>query len=379
MSIVADSIRMQDSLSGGTTNLLRMARNECRGALAFVALALDDSLFATATYPTMPDDDMCGMEGVDDLVRQAWSDPELGHAKTLVRSTELRIRESACPRRLVVAITPLCDGPAGKPWGMLGVVDPEGGAFEAPQIDLLEQITQRVASYLRARQEVREGVSGDIDHVDHVDHVTAEVPEDVNSPEVGAPNLHEEPRPDAEARPDALWWAVEPMTSEESPLDEPRDSQEEELDVLGHLLTEESPVKGLLSLGALLGRAGRLIGASALAGGGALAFVVVEVVCPAGVSGDFVQRASHAIREELRFDDPVARIGRSAFAAVVPLVPGSSDADLVEARVADALRSGVVGACEDATVCSAHVVAESGDSLDADELLRLAVRKLHGG
>lgn len=431
MSIVAEPIRMQDSLSGGTTNLLRMARNECRGALAFVALALDDSLFATATYPTMPDDDLCGMEGVDELVHQAWSDPELGHAQILVRSTQLKTRGLACARRLVVGIAPLCDGPGGKPWGMLGVVDPEGGSFEPPQIELLEQVTHRVASYLRARQEVREGVSEDIDDA------LATVPEDAHSPEGGAPSPQEGERPEEGARPDSLWWpvepgpaqydtmaqsgseiqtepapfpstepltepstepstgssdssesdtvvddappAAEPLASDVGAMDMPLDRQEDGLDALSHFLVEENPVKGILSLGALLGRTGRLIGAGALAGGGALAFVVIEVVCVAGVGSGFAQRASQAIREELRFDDPVAQIGRSAFAAVVPLVPGGSDANLVEARVAGALRSVLDGTCEDAMVCSAHVVAESGDSLDADELLRLAVRKLREG
>ena len=47
-----------DSLSGGTTNLLRMARIECRAAAAFVALSIDDDTFATATYPAAPDDEV---------------------------------------------------------------------------------------------------------------------------------------------------------------------------------------------------------------------------------------------------------------------------------------------------------------------------------
>ena len=146
---------MHDSLSGATTNLLRMARSECRGALAFVALSLDDNLFATAAYPTVSDDDLFGEEEVEEVVQQAWADPEFGQARVFVRASRLKSRRLARPKRFVVAIVPLSDGSGGRPWGMLGVVDPESGGFEPPQLDLLEQIAQRLASHLRARQEVR--------------------------------------------------------------------------------------------------------------------------------------------------------------------------------------------------------------------------------
>jgi GGDEF domain-containing protein len=439
MSIVAEPVIMQDSLSGGTTNLLRMARNECRGAIAFVALALDDDVFATATYPTMPEDDLFGMEGVDEMVHQAWSDPEFGHARTLVRAARLKSRRLVRPRRLVLAIVPLGDGPGGGPWGMLGVVDPEGGSFQAPQLELLDRIAQRLASYLRARQEVRQNVL----YEDDDPFAAVSVPVRPTEPTV----LSQGER----VRPDVPWWTVEPgplrhdtitppspatwampvepegstsgrgasaewtasievetrgemeapagpapaseplappeplapaeaLAPPEAPVGPaPAARPEVGSGVLSDVLAGEDPVTGLLSLGAFLGRAGRMLGAGAVTGGGALAVVVMEVAGLGELAEDVVTLAAHAMREQLRFDDPVAQIGRTSFAAVVPLVPGGSDAKLVEERLAAALRAAVADTDEECRVRSAHVVAELAESHDADELLRSAVGKLRVG
>jgi hypothetical protein len=142
------------------------------------------------------------------------------------------------------------------------------------------------------------------------------------------------------------------------------------------LLAEEGLPPGLMPVGALLGRAGRMLGAGSAAAG-SLAVVAMEVEGAAGEVGDLlVPAAVRELRAQLRFDDPLARIGRSTFVAVVPLVPGGSSGELVEARLADALRAAVAG--RQGQVRSAHVVADIRASHDADELLRSAVGKLRG-
>ena len=539
MSIVAERAGMHDSLSGATTNLLRMARSECRGALAFVALSLDDNLFATASYPTVSDDDLFGEEEVEEVVHQAWADPEFGQASVFVRASRLKSRRLARPKRFVVAIVPLGDGPGGRPWGMLGVVDPESGGFEPPQLDLLDQIAQRLASHLRARQEVRETVAAstaasngpaapiswpaddpapaaatgpvgvpapaaavrtvDPSHRDpsHNDpggedepwwsvepgHVPAHPAEGAelaaDRPEPAAdrpePSLPAPPDPEpAFSRPDPsadlrgpsairpgppLWAAAtqlgqlgvrrppgadpsravlagfvrdDPRPDDDwSPVDqraagqpdavrsqpvrpepdvrfvrseaerrvqpepdrrfvrseaerraqpepdirfvEPTQSPSADPDLLPTFLSASS-TPGLVGLAAFVGRAGRMLGAGAVAGGGPLAVVVLEIVDSGPLSEPAVAEATAAIRRELRFDDPVAQLGPTVFAAAVPLVPGGSDGPAVESRLAAALRS--TSGDPQSRVRAAHVVAGPTERADADELLRSAMAML---
>ena len=139
------------------------------------------------------------------------------------------------------------------------------------------------------------------------------------------------------------------------------------------LLAEGDLPPGLIPVGALLGRTGRLLGAGG-SSAGSLAVVVVEVEGPAAQVEDLVPAAVRELRGLLRFDDPLSRIGRTAFAAVVPLVPGGSSGELVEARLAEALRAAAAG--YEVQVRSAHVVADIRASHDADDLLRSAVGKL---
>lgn len=131
---------------------------------------------------------------------------------------------------------------------------------------------------------------------------------------------------------------------------------------------------GLVPLGALIGRAGRLLGAGTAASG-SLAVVVVTIEGmphqDAGVVADLVR----SLRSDLRFDDPLARIGASSFVAVVPLAPGGASSDQVEARLADRARE-AVAPHPGAVVRAAHAVAPLSAGRDADELLRSAVVKL---
>ena len=523
-----------------------------RGALAFVALSLDDNLFATASYPTVSDDDLFGEEEVEEVVHQAWADPEFGQASVFVRASRLKSRRLARPKRFVVAIVPLGDGPGGRPWGMLGVVDPESGGFEPPQLDLLDQIAQRLASHLRARQEVREtvaastaarngpaapiswpaddpapvGAAGPVgvpapvaavrtDDPGHEDpggedepwwsvepgHVAAHPAEGAelaaDRPEPAAdrpePSLPGSPDPEpAFSRPDPsadlrgpsairpgppLWaaatqlgqlgvrrppgadpsravlagfvrddprpdddWApvdqptavqptavqpdaAQPTTVRSQPVQpepdvrfvrseaerrvqpepdrrfvrseaerraqpepdirfvEPTQSPSAESSLAGPDLLPTflsvSSTPGLVGLAAFVGRAGRMLGAGAVAGGGPLAVVVLEIVGSGPLDEPAVTEATAAIRRELRFDDPVAQLGPTVFAAAVPLVPGGSDGPAVEKRLAAALRSTSGG--PESRVRAAHVVAGPTERADADELLRSAMAMLREG
>jgi hypothetical protein len=480
MSIVAERTEMHDSLSGATTNLLRMARSECRGALAFVALSLDDNLFTTAAYPTVSDDDLFGEEEVEEVVHQAWADPEFGQAGVFVRASRLKSRRLTRPKRFVVAIVPLGDGPGGRPWGMLGVIDPEGGGFEAPQLDLLDQIAQRLAGHLRARQEVRETVAastatsnGPVPPISWptdepaapVDELAVPLDEPVQEDEVWwsvepvrAPARPAEPAPTQPAesapaparpaepaepgvrrgplfdRPGSPLWAAAtqlgqlgvrrspgtepPRTvladlvrsgpvdpehgrpeadwSEPQRLDPQRPEAQRPIEAewpaaperqgaperpaepeLLSAFLSASPVDGLMGLAAFVGRAGRMLGAGAVAGGGSLAVVVLEIVGSGPLDEPTVASAAAALRRELRFDDPVAQLAPAVFAAAVPLVPGGSDGPAVEGRLAAALRSASVGRGGD--VRAAHVVSGPAERADADELLRSAMAMLREG
>lgn len=549
-----------DSLSGATTNLLRMARSESRAAAAFVAVALDDDTFATATYRATPADELLSGEVVDDLIRQAWNDPKFGTGKVLVRMARLASRRLGPGRRMALAIVPLVDGPGKRPWGFLGVVGPEAGTFDCGQIALLERIAQRLSSYFRARQEVRQQLPPDVAAgkgaagaataaasspaapfanqptaitdrdwsamatpapteeaawgippradlgspsvqlqppgtaheppvAGFITEMTAGQPvwsepmaatgmptappvpawEQVGAPAPqeseaiwgsgtrveygegawspahgGSPRGTEAQMPSGAERPivrlgDEVVWGTTPMVpspppfavtgepasefvapaghpapvvssdaaAAESRAAEPpraeRATAERETveggtgmpgrptdasrapfsqraeaaggsDPLADLLRGADPATGLVPLGALLGRAGRMLGAS-VAGGGTLVLVVVEVM--GEIDEDAMVVAAHALRGQLRFDDPVAQVGGRAFVAAVPLVSGSSTGANVEEHLVSTVRSAI--ASDAASVRSAHVVADLAGRHDADELLRQAVAKLRAG
>ena len=586
---------MQESLSGGTTNLLRMARNGCESAVAFVALALEDQTFATARYPSTSGG-LIAREALDELIRHVWLDPELGQGEAVIRAVRLGDRRYGGPgASFAVAAVPLGGDGGEKPWGMVGVADPGPKAFGAPEVQLLDRISQRLVSYLNARLEVQQHV---------VDGMTFAAPP---PPPKAPPREHKERNGHEPAPRSELWWTVdpgspaatgtapafgsgtdtgqreffdpwwaaaaaaterseparvetgrrehsgrsrhrrssggpgpsrrpprpvggnhgrqsrrressggpgrsrrvprpvggrprgrrrhrgssggpgrspapaetgrreppwsepasgefgrpwaEPASGEfdqrepeepgrgepgwrepgragsgrrepawtEAPWTEPagppglapRDAEDEmspepswaeavhglqspgasrftnpdisvplsdrggqdangaaASDLFLDLLGADALVAGLVTVGTLLGRTGRMLGAGA-ATAGTLAVVAVEVDGPDGSDEELVPRAVHELRAQLRFDDPLARIGPCAFVAVVPLVPGGSSGDVVEGRLAEALRVAAAGL--DVQVRSAHEVADVRASHDADELLRSAVGKLRAG
>ncbi len=339
---------MVDNLSGGTTNLLRMARSGCQSAVAFVALASGDHV-ATASYPAELGDGPPSAEQLESLARQLWLEPGIAQGKALVRTVQLGgHQQGRPPARLAVAVVPLGAGSGGRPSGILGVADPEVKSFGVPELELLSRIAQRLSSYVKARQAVRTQLAASATTRAEPSPPTPWTASAVPGPGAGA---HRAPEP---------------------PLDVPTGA----VDPLGAVLGEGA-VQGLVPLGALLGRAGRLIGAgcSAL---GSLAVIVVTVdgvtqQAP-GVLADLVR----SLRTDLRFDDPVASIGGLSLVAVVPCAPGAASPDQVEARLVDRARE-AVAPFPGAAVRAAHVVAPLRAECDADELLRAAVLKLRAG
>jgi GGDEF domain-containing protein len=137
-------------------------------------------------------------------------------------------------------------------------------------------------------------------------------------------------------------------------------------------------VTGLAGLGSFFSRTGRLLGTEE-SGAKALAMVVMEIEGYARSAELMVQLVACTLQDQLRGGDPVARIGPASFAAAVTLDPGSSRAQAIEQRLAGAVRTALEKGSDRVVVRSAHVFTEPTGRLEADELLRRAVRALHGG
>ncbi len=144
---------------GGVGHLLRMAKTQCGGSLAFAALRKPDGGFAIATFPTLTADPTWTVESVDELVRQTWEDPHLTSGTVLVRSGRvLRSMWTGQGHHIKLAVAALSDPDAPQhPWGLLCVAEPVAGHFEQDQLKTLAALAGRLTSYLRARQRVLEG------------------------------------------------------------------------------------------------------------------------------------------------------------------------------------------------------------------------------
>ena len=354
---------MVDNLSGGTTNLLRMARSGCQSAVAFVALASGNH-FATASYPAELGDGPPSAAQLENLARQLWLEPGIAQGKALVRTVQLGGHQQGRPQiRLAVAVVPLGVDSGGRPSGILGVADPEAKSFGVPELELLSRIAQRLTSYVKARQAVRAQLAASAT-------TRAEPSPPTPWGEAAAP------APDVGASAPVQPWEAGPEPGPARVVAAPVDVPTETVDPLDALLGHGS-VEGLVPLGALLGRVGRLLGAgcSAL---GSLAVIVVTVDGVAQQDTGVLAELVRSLRTDLRFDDPVASIGGLSLVAVVPCAPGAASPDQVEARLVDRARE-AVASFPGAEVRAAHVVAPLMAWRDADELLRAAVLKLPAG
>ena len=145
---------------GGVGHLLRMAKTQCGVSLAFAALRKADGGFAIATFPSLTSDPSWSVEAIDELVRQTWEDPHLSGGTVLVRSGRvLKGMWTGQGHHIKLAAAALSDPEAPEhPWGLLCVAEPLAGHFEQDQLNLLGSLAGRLTSYLRARQQVLEGV-----------------------------------------------------------------------------------------------------------------------------------------------------------------------------------------------------------------------------
>ncbi|MGH9101310.1 MAG: hypothetical protein ACRDV8_13915, partial [Acidimicrobiales bacterium] len=293
--------------------------------------------------------------------------------KALVRTVHLG-GHGGSTRRLAVAALPLGTDDEGRPWGILGVADPETKSFGLTELELLSRIAQRLTSYVRARQEVRSHLGGAGDPA--AEHPSTGGPPHVKSwwkvepaaappfpPPAGAvvaPRAPEIPEtePHGTAVPEATSSPASNGTGDELPI-----------------ILEQQAVSGLLSLGGLLGRAGRLLGAGDESSG-SLVVVALDVAGGTGPAEGVVLRVAGALRAQLRFDDPAAQVGASGFVAVLAVAPGGPSAVQVEERLASSVREAIG---PDAVVRSAHEATDLTGKRDADDLVRAAVRKLRAG
>ena len=403
---------MEQALSGGTTNLLRMARSGCQSASSFVALALTDDSFATAVYPATPELGSLDIATVDHLMRQLWHDPGLGRGKALVRTIPVG------NDRIAVAAVPLAVNEQGQPSGLLGVADPSGKSFGVPDLELLSRIAQRLTSYVQARRTVRSQISPSAAPGDRgpaaPGQPAGQGPGEAPGDAFGRPAPQPEAAQVVEGPPTVpgpVWWGehgsgtlplppfpppagtagvgrtvAAPGAERPQATERPRTGAAEGAaphaaatpssrdESLRSFLAGDGEIDGLVSLGTLLGRAGRLLGAGTAASG-SLTVVVLGVEGVPEPTAEEVGRVARSIRAELRFDDPLARIGELSFVAVVPLAPGAATAAQVEAHLSARVRSAVIQH-PGARVHAAHVVAPLDGRQDADELLRAAVVKL---
>ena len=85
---------MRESLGGGTTHLLRVARTACQSAIAFLALCVGGELVSVIS--DAPSDETPRREDVvDDLVHQLWLDPGITHRVPCWRSSWKAARRRA--------------------------------------------------------------------------------------------------------------------------------------------------------------------------------------------------------------------------------------------------------------------------------------------
>lgn len=416
MSVVTDHFAVQVSLGGGITNLLRMARNECRGLVAFVA-AVHDSGIEIATFPPNGGEERVGSDSVAQLVRQTSSDPEFGHGGPFVRTVVLE----GYLEPVTVAVAPL--GAAGDQ-GLLGVIGHESSAFGERQRKFLEGVAQRLTRHLMARREMdQRRRASEVEAtaagrpVGSSAPVLSATPDEAAAPRSAARSWEAAniavsppwaatepsaavPQPAGESGPvlppvrwsvadqpterSAPSWAREPAGDLGAPgavpwrvgeVVEEATANTATRDLFSWAWEENDEITGLPGLGSFFSRAGRMAGPN-VPGAKALAMVVVEVKGYDRPEELVAQLLATTLQSQLRASDPLARVGRTVFAVVMALDSGSTLAPAIEQRLAGAVRSALKHGTPQAIVLSAHVLAGPGQQLEADELLRRALRTL---
>lgn len=343
--------------SSGVINLLRVARTECAGSVAFAAVATSAGEgiagMEVFTFPQGETAETLSGEVVAELVRQAALDPEYAHGGVFVRGVPLR-------DGLTLAVAPLR---GARTDGMLGVVGLDDQGFDQEQLELLQRLSDRLARHLRALGDVDAIVAtqseseatvmdGPLEGV----RMGAPLQSNAAAPATNGAGAHDEgPQP----RLDPVLTSAPPHPTAPAPGPPPASRS----DAWAPLDT----VTGLLSLGQFFSRTGRLLASESRATS-ALALVLVEV--PDDATASVVGRA---LSTRLRHSDPLVRIEPDLFAAAVLLFPGSTRGDVVEERLAGAVRAALEWLTP---VRTTHVLADPADRRDVDELVREAITRL---
>lgn len=381
----------------GTTtveNLLRVARSDAAAGTAFAALYVGGPRHIISVPPAGSAEGPSAEE-LAELVQLASTDPEFFQARVFVRSVQMG-------RTLTLAVAPLRDA-VGQ--NMIGLVAERDHKFEAPQLEVLERLAERLVRHLEVVQHMN-GAGAD----------RAEPDADGDGEPVGGTPVTDwddewrrgqSPRSDvwsgAVVSVHAAHTAPAHRTAPGTPVEAPpvvpparrrtvppsppvSAAREEQVPAQSRAVrspavgepalpatawwAERDELTGLPSVGQFFSRAGRLLAPDGrLEGRGAGAFALVVVEVPEERTTPI---AASVLTKELRFTDPVARIDRRLLAAALVLFP-SRTGDAVEQRLVGAVRAGVDHPEE---IRGAHVVAEPGDRRDVDELLREAVSRL---
>ena len=375
----------------GVTNLLRVARAECAGAVAFAAVTADDAGggvrgMRVFSFPQGETAETLSGEVVAELVRQAALDPEYAQSGVFVRSVGVR-------DGLTLAVAPLRD--AGTE-GMLGVVALDDQGFDQDQLELLQRQADRLARHLRARGDVDAIVATaasasetELDEARERVRIATPLQTHAAAPTTNGAGAHDqrgaaraergvangpgepakggshEPHPAGQAQ-SVQRPAVEPPRAAGTPT-RSAPSPAPGREVPAEAWAAVDAATGLPSLAQFFSRAGRLLASEARATS-ALALVLVEM--PEDATASVVARA---LSTRLRHTDPLVRIEPDLFAAAVLLFPGSTRGDVVEERLAGAVRASLEWLMP---VRTTHVLAEPGDRRDVDELLREAIARL---
>ncbi len=329
-------------------NLLRVARSESAAGTAFAAVADDGSPPEIVSVPAAGAPEGLAPDALAELVGQAAADPEFRHARVFVRSVQLG-------QPLTLAVAPLRDG-VGR--SMIGVVAGPEHRFEPTQLAVLERLAQRLLRHLQVVE--RLSIDGPPDAA--VRQRGGTRPDERTRDErAQAERARDEP---AQAEPAQAAQARDEPAQRTAPS--PAFAQGAPENAPALWWAEPDPLTGLSNLGQFFSRAGKMLVAGERENG-ALALVVVEVS-----DSRTAPSAAQALRAQLRFSDPLARVDCDLLAVAIVLVPGGAG-DELERRLATAVRSALL---RPGSVRTVRVVAEQGDPREVDELLRKAVSRL---
>ena len=373
MSIPADQVALRPG-SAAVTNLLRLVRSESEATAAFAAVPGEGGRLQIFAVPPAGSAGGLGEGELEELARQVSADPELPYARVLVRVVHR-------PQPFTVAAAPI-EGLSG----VIAIVGPADKPFQERDADALHRVAVRLSRHFHALRELvspggltdptpgPEGPVGDERGSDPGRWATGALPS-------GAPPATDSPRPQATnpAPPaEAPMGPMRPATGGGVPVAEPLaaatprpgrtpPAPPERPSTTWWVFPDEQT--GLASVARFFSQVGRLL-ASGARESGAFALVLVEIPTAATAPA-----AARALTSQLRCSDPVARIDADLFAAGVLLLPGTARGEVVEDRLAGAVR----GALEWLSpVRTTHVLAEPGDRREVDELVRQALSALSG-